>query len=156
MKNQNLYLNNLISNLEKQTIIMKNITFILFAIFFSLTSCCNDDETTQEEDNDKLEKLYQELVILSEVEDHTCNNPDEWSYTKLADVCGGERNIIYYKNIKSKTFFEKVELYKKLFVNYTKKWGGPNCSVFIIFPGKPIGLDCYNEKPRLIYEGYIY
>ncbi|MFB9079864.1 hypothetical protein ACFFLS_08235 [Flavobacterium procerum] len=130
---------------------MRILGIILSGVFFIIASCSNDRETTQEEDLAQLNKMHQELRDLSQIDNYSCSDPTEWKYVKLGDICGGEENIIYSKKINTATFLEKVDRYKRHFERYKKKWGFM-CGNYLIYWGPPSGIECYENKPRFVYN----
>ena len=73
---------------------MKNTFFILFAVFITLLSCNNDEETTRDQDADKLAKMHENLINESRINSETCTNIAEWDYVAFTDACGWKQYII--------------------------------------------------------------
>ncbi|MEN2400060.1 hypothetical protein GKZ90_0009740 [Flavobacterium sp. MC2016-06] len=131
---------------------MKKLSFILLVISFTFISCSNNDSESQKiEDSDRLTKMYKELITLSQYEIQTCTNPNEWAYVAIGEGCGGELDVIYSKKINTVEFLNKAAEYKKLRDIHIAKWG-LNCGEYFYYWGKPTGLDCYLEKPILLYN----
>lgn len=133
---------------------MKKISFIVFAICLIFASCSND-ENSQEEDSEKLEKMYDNIIVASLANSQTCTNPEEWNFAPIGSkACGGYAGyIVYSKKINSDEFLAKVKKYTDAQSVYNKKWGvGSDCSLAI----EPTGVECVDGKPKLIYFSEAY
>lgn len=134
-----------ITNLQSLT--MKKLSFILAALCVIFISCNNDDSNNkQEEDVKKLEKMYQEIVTLSQVNSQTCTDSKDWDFTAIgAKACGGpEKFIIYSKKINTAEFLVKVKTYTDARAAFNVKWNiVSTCDV----PVAPDGIGCVDGKP---------
>ena len=126
---------------------MKKLPFLLFAICFTIASC-SKDETTQEEEQARLDIMYQEIIDYSQIDSKACTNPDEWSFTKFgASTCSGY--LIYNKKIDLTVFQKKIDKYIEERGKFDVKWGVYyDC---IMMP-PPKSIECKNGKPTLIYD----
>lgn len=130
---------------------MKNIKFLFIALAISFFSCNNDDDSSQENENQNLSKMYTEIISASMVNSTPCTNPSEWSFKAIGSKsCGGSAGFIAYSlKINVTEFLKKVEDYTKAEDAYNKKWGiVSTCD--IILP--PTRVDCVNGKPTLMYS----
>lgn len=125
---------------------------LLFIITITLVSCSNDDEeSTQEEDQAKLEIMYKEIIDLSLAGTQYCTDSKDWDFTGIGSrACGGvQAYIVYSKKINTTQFLSKVEKYTELNTAYNKKWGVSSiCSVEI----PPKKIECVDGKPKMIYN----
>ncbi|MFD1605975.1 hypothetical protein ACFSJW_05165 [Flavobacterium artemisiae] len=128
---------------------MKKLGLLLFTICFVLSSCSNDSESSRQEEAEKLSKMFDELITLSEQKTRPCNNPEEWTYTKLNIPCH-HQFIVYSKKINTEVFLKKVERYKTAAKAHSKKWK-LECFDDVI-PGTLKGIECIDGKPILVYE----
>ncbi|WP_163411145.1 hypothetical protein [Flavobacterium ajazii] len=126
---------------------MKKLSFIVFIICFGAVSCSNDEDT-QKEDAQKLEKMHQEIVTLSLSTSQTCTNPEEWDFTSInSSACGGTNDfIIYSKKIDKVKFLAKVDQYLKAQAAYNKRWK-IDAACDLMLP--PAGIKCVEGKPKL-------
>lgn len=125
---------------------MKKISFILLTASLILTAC-SKDESTQEEESARLEKMYNEIVEYSQVSSKPCTNSDEWAFMKLgASSCSGY--IVYNKKIDVAVFQKKIDQYLEAQGKFGAKWKIYN--VCMMTP-PPTGIKCVDEKPTLIY-----
>lgn len=134
-----------ITNLQSLT--MKKSSFILAALCVIFMSCNNDESNNnQEEDLQKLEKMYQEIVTLSQVNSQTCTDSKDWDFTAIgAKACGGpEKFIIYSKKINTAEFLAKVKTYSDAKAAFNVKW---NISSTCDVPVPPDGIGCVDGKP---------
>jgi hypothetical protein len=100
---------------------MKKLNYILFFFCLIFVSCSNDD-TTQSEDSQKLDAMYNEIITLSLVNSQPCTNPDEWSFTAVnSSACGQNAGFIAYsKKINKEQFIKKVEKYLEAQIAFNK------------------------------------
>ncbi|MDP5201582.1 hypothetical protein [Flavobacterium sp. DG2-3] len=136
---------------------MKKLSFILLAAALACFSCSNDDGTTQEEDNAKLESLYNDIITYSKVDTEPCSNPEEWGFVKMYDTpcspTGGF--ILYSKKVDLAVLEKKIKEYNAYKAYINKKWGFyadvmPPCTD----PKVPTGVKCIDNKPQL-YFGFV-
>jgi hypothetical protein len=121
--------------------------FLLLSCTFFLLSC-SENETTQEEDFAKLQKMYVELESFA----HSlpCEDATEWRYAPIgAKPCGGPWSYMaYHSSINTKTFITKVDEYYRFNDHLNRKWGlGSDC--MYVFP--PSEITCNDAKPVLVY-----
>lgn len=128
---------------------MKKLVLLLFTTCFFLASCSNDNESSRQEDEDKLYKKFDELINLSEQYTSPCTNPDEWAYTEIINPCGHQL-MLYSKKINTTAFLQKVERYNKLSQAHKKKW--KLLCFDDVIQGTLKGIECIDGKPKLIYE----
>ncbi len=132
---------------------MKTIALSLSLLLAGITfvKCTTTVEPlTMEEEKAKLEKLYDEIVELSQSE--TCSNPDNWKYTAIGSkACGGPTGYIAYpKSIDESNFLSLVEDYTLTQKSYNEKSGMmSDCSL----PAEPTGITCEDGKAKLVYSG---
>lgn len=129
---------------------MKKLSFIVFIICFITVSCSNDEES-QNEDSQKLEKMYEDIVATSLANSEPCTNPQEWSYVGTgAKPCGGYAvYVVYSKKIDIEKFLEKIKKYSDAQKDYNKKWGlVSDCAMLV----QPTGIKCSEGKPALSYD----
>ncbi|GGF17233.1 hypothetical protein [Flavobacterium limi] len=130
---------------------MKKLSFIVFIVSFIAVSCSND-ENSQEEDSQKLDKMYDEIVAASLANSEPCTNPQEWSYVATgAKACGGYATyVVYSKKIDTEKFLEKIKKYSDAQKEYNKKWGAiSDCAMLVV---EPTGIKCSEGKPVLTYS----
>ena len=131
---------------------MKKLSFILAVLCLTFVSCNNDDansKTAKEEDVQKLEKMYQEIVILSQVNTTPCIDSKEWDFTAIGTkACGGpQKYILYSKKINTVDFLAKVKSYTEAEAAFNVKWNiVSTCDV----PVPPDGIGCVDGKPVLM------
>ena len=128
---------------------MKKLSFIVF-VFCLLFSSCSNDENSQEEDSEKLEKMYNEIITASS-NSEPCKNSQEWDFAPIGSkACGGHAGyIVYLKKINTDEFFSKIKKYTDAQSDFNKKWGIiSDCSI----PTMPIGVQCSEGKPVLSYS----
>jgi hypothetical protein len=87
---------------------MKKLSFIVFVVCLLISSCSND-ENSQEEDSQKLEKMRKEIIIISLSQSQPCTNPEEWDFAPMGSkACGGYvEYIVYSTKINEEQFFSK-------------------------------------------------
>jgi hypothetical protein len=132
---------------------MRFISLILTIFIISFTNCNKiegeiTESSTQKEDDDYLEMLYDEISEMAEKYD--CDNASKWRFTAIgAKACGGPVEYIAFSNkINTKLFLKKVELFTEQQAIYNKKWGIiSDCSI----PPEPEDVICENGKPKFIY-----
>lgn len=114
---------------------------------------CNNDEIRDNNDKEKdiqgLEKMYQEIVTLSQVNSQTCTDSNEWNFIAIGTkACGGpEKFIIYSKKINTADFQAKVKAYNEATVAFNLKWNiFSTCDVV----QAPDGIGCVDGKPVLL------
>lgn len=133
---------------------MKKIGLIAFIVCMTCMAftCENDDEeTTQEEDQAKLEIMYKEIIDFSLAGTQSCTDSKDWDFTGIgARSCGGfQAYIVYSKKINTAQFLNKVKDYTDAEAAYNKKWGvGSICSV----ENPPKKIECVEGKPKMIYN----
>ncbi|MEP7093297.1 MAG: hypothetical protein ABI793_04500 [Flavobacterium sp.] len=133
---------------------MKKLSFIAFAICLIFASCSND-ENSQEEDSEKLEKMYNEIIVASLANSQTCTNPEEWNFAAIGSkACGGDLGyIVYSKKINSDEFLAKVKKYTDAQSDYNKKWKIYSICDMILYPS---GIKCVDGKAKLSYSPGAY
>lgn len=133
---------------------MKKLGLIAFIVCMTCMAftCENDEpETTQEEDQAKLEIMYKEIIDLSLANTQSCTDSKDWDFVGIGSrACGGfQAYIVYSKKIDTTQFLSKVAKYTELSATYNKKWGvGSICSVEIL----PKKIECVDGKPKMIYN----
>ncbi|MEO8240035.1 MAG: hypothetical protein ABI576_18155 [Flavobacterium sp.] len=129
---------------------MKKLSFIAFAICLIFASCSND-ENSQEEDSEKLEKMYNEIIVASLANSQTCTNPEEWDFTVInSSACGEDFGFIaYLKKINTVEFLNKVKKYQEAQIEFQTKWKiFSTCDIRVA----PTGVACVDGKPKLTYS----
>ena len=129
---------------------MKKLSFIVF-VFCLLFSSCSNDESSQDEDTRKLDKMYNEIIAASLANSEPCTNPQEWDFVASgAKPCGGYAvYIVYSKKINVEKFLEKIKKHSDAQNDYNKKWGiVSDCALAVI----PSGIECSEGKPVLSYS----
>jgi hypothetical protein len=129
---------------------MKKLSFIVFIASILFLSCTTD-ENSQEQDSEKLEKMYNEIIVASLSNSEPCTNSEEWDFAPIGSkACGGHAGyIVYSKKIQTEEFFTKIKKYTDAQSDFNKKWGiMSDCSITI----KPAGVQCAEGKPVLIYS----
>lgn len=133
---------------------MKKLVLTAFIICMTCMAftCENEEETTtQEEDQAKLEMMYKEIIDLSLADTQSCTDSKDWDFTGIGSrACGGvQAYIVYSKKINTAQFLSKVKKYTELNTAYNKKWGVSSiCSVEI----PPKKIECVDGKPKMIYN----
>ncbi|WP_289658017.1 hypothetical protein [Flavobacterium panacagri] len=128
---------------------MKKLSYLLFAIFLIITSC-SKDESSREEEQARLDKMYQEIIDYSQINSKSCTNPEEWTFVKFgASLCSGY--IIYNKTVNVSVLQQKIDKYKEAQGKFDAKWGVYYALDCVMMP-PPTGIECVNEKPTLIYN----
>lgn len=128
---------------------MKKLSFIVFVV--CLLFSCSNDENSKEEDSQKLEKMYNEIIAVSLANSEPCTNSEEWDFAPIGSkACGGHAGyIVYSKKINTSEFLAKVKKYTDAQSAFNKEWGIiSDCSMII----KPTGIQCSDEKPVLSYS----
>jgi hypothetical protein len=131
---------------------MKNIFYFLITFSLLLFSCNNDDDkTSKEEENQKIAKMYDDIISFSMAKNTSCTNPEEWSFTAIGSKgCGGPTGYIPYSlKINTSEFLIKVENYNTKQVEYNKKWNIVS-DCMVVSP--PFGVVCIDGKPTLTYS----
>lgn len=129
---------------------MKKLSFIVF-VFCLIFSSCSNDENSQEEDSEKLEKMHNEIISASLANSEPCTNSQEWDFAPIGSKgCGGPTGyIVYSKKINTDDFFSKIKKYTDAQSDFNKKWGIiSDCSI----PTMPAGVQCSDGKPVLSYS----
>lgn len=132
------------TNLRK----MKSLILTGLIFSFLLSGCSTDSASTQEQEMQQLEKMYDEILLLSVTQE--CNNSADWDYTAIGSkACGGPIGYIAYSlKINTTTFLEKVKNYTNAQKEFNDKW---NISSTCEVPPAPISIKCENGKAVLIY-----
>ncbi|MEN2412711.1 hypothetical protein [Flavobacterium mesophilum] len=131
---------------------MKKLSFIIAIFCLTFVACNNDDadsNTSKEEDIQSLEKMYQEIVVLSQVNTTPCTDSNEWAFTAIGSkACGGPKQyILYSKKINTTVFLAKVKSYTEAEASFNVKWGiFSTCDV----PVAPDGIGCVDGKPTFL------
>lgn len=133
---------------------MKKITFIIIffcLIFSSCSSNSSDDGLTMEEESQKLDERYNEIIQLSLMNSQPCTNPDEWEFVLIsAGNCGAFKGYIpYSKKINKTDFLAKVKSYITDRGKFYSKWElFSDCAPTT----PPTGIECKDGKPNLIFK----
>lgn len=131
---------------------MKNLLFLFIAMCFTFGACSND-ETTQQEEAEKLDKMYDEIIHYSQVDSQPCTNPEEWAFIK-SEPSNCAAYILYNKKIDADILKKKIDNYIAARGKFNEKWGIYNTSVCMTTP-LPTGVECADGKPKLIYSSNI-
>ncbi|MFC6266149.1 hypothetical protein [Flavobacterium panici] len=103
-------------------------------------------ERTKEEQD--LEKLYNEIIALSDI-----NKPctGDWDFTAIGSkACGGpEKYIPYSLKINTTDFLAKVNYYSIMQESFNHKW---KVISFCDIPNRPKSVECVNGKATLMYN----
>jgi hypothetical protein len=168
------------SILCKKTKPMKKTNLIALAAFLMLTACSSDNEyfknenivvepvtdtlvkpvvdtvkvqdpeLLKNEESKNLEKMYAEIVALSE-NTKTCTNNSEWDFVPVGLKPCGEPNeyLIYSSKINTTDFLAKIRTYNTKQEEFNTKWKiNSTCDVV----PEPASIDCVDGKPTLIYK----
>ncbi|MBW1656292.1 hypothetical protein [Flavobacterium quisquiliarum] len=128
---------------------MKKLSFFLLAICITTISC-SKDESTREEEQARLDKMYQEIIDYSQINSKSCTNPEEWTFMKYSPSnCSGY--IIYNKAVDADIFRKKIDQYREAQGKFDAKWGVYYTSVCPVRPA-PTSIECIDGKPSLIYS----
>ncbi|WP_264537003.1 hypothetical protein [Flavobacterium sp. N1736] len=131
---------------------MKKLSFIVFAFCLLLASCSSDSNgPTMEEESQKLDAMYSEIIELSLMNSQPCTNPDEWEFVLLSPSnCGAFKGYIpYSKKINKTEFLAKVKTYIHDRGAYYSKWQlVADCAPTT----PPIGIECTDGKPKVIFN----
>lgn len=87
---------------------MKKLNYIAIIFLFGIClSCSKNNELTQEQEAQNLNKLFTEIESLATNEN--CNESTEWTFTSYGSkACGGPAGFIAYsKNIDTEFFLEE-------------------------------------------------
>lgn len=129
---------------------MKKITFLLLTLCIAFSSC-NTDESTQEEEAARLDKMYNEVIAYSQKNSKACTDPNDWSFVKFSGFCS--EYIIYHKSVDVTVLQRKIDKYVTAKGNFDAKWGILyDCMV----TPAPIGIKCSNDKPILSFDSVPY
>lgn len=130
---------------------MKRISLLFMTIAFIFMGCSNDDDQTQEQESQKLDQMYQEIIALSLVTTEACTNSDDWAFTAIGHKsCGGPTGYIAYSlKIDTAAFLKKVENYTKAQKEFNIKWGIPSTCEMAI---PPTGVSCVDGKATLVFD----
>ncbi len=128
---------------------MKNISYFIFIVFFGFTACNSDESISQESELKTLQEQFEEITNM--VEDATCDDPNNWTFTAYGSkACGGPQGFIAYPlTIDTITFLEKIEAYNLAEEQFNRKWGVISDCALV---PSPESLMCENGKPVLIYS----
>jgi len=99
--------------------------------------------SSQKHDQEKIEKLRNEILALSE--SVPCDNPQEWRFIPMGyKACGGPQEyVLYSTKIDTNDFKKKVEEYTIETRNLSKKWSIASDCMYVLPPG---GVKCDNGK----------
>ncbi len=131
---------------------MKKLSFIVFALCLLFSSCSNNsDEPSMEEESQKLDARYREIIEISLMNSEPCTNPNEWEFVLISPShCGGFKGYIpYSKKINKPDFLAKVNDYIRDRGKFTSKWHLiSDCAP----TNPPTGIECVDGKPTLIFK----
>jgi len=105
-------------------------------------------DTTIEHDRAVLDTLLTEIRNIAESE--TCENADEWKFTRIGSkACGGPTGYVAYSDkIDEAGFLEKVQAYTNAEADFNRKWGiFSNCAI----EPEPKSVSCENGKAVFNY-----
>jgi len=105
-------------------------------------------DTTIEHDRAVLDTLLTEIKDIAE--SVTCENADEWKFTRIGSkACGGPTGYIAYSDkIDEAKFLEKVQAYTIAEADFNRKWGIiSDCAI----EPEPKSLSCVDGKAVLNY-----
>ncbi|PWJ42802.1 hypothetical protein [Sediminitomix flava] len=130
---------------------MKRLCYFL-PLLLLLFAC---DESSQLEDKADLEKLYAQIVELSE--SVPCENADDWRFTSFGEsLCGGPKGYIpYASSIDTVSFLMLVELYTNKEISYNAKYEGVQICQFVYYT-YPLGVECVEGKAEIIYNNDLW
>lgn len=130
-------------------IAMKKIKLIWILVLVGICfSCVNDDEMSQEQEAQNLNRMFSEIESLALSE--SCNDSSNWTFTSIGSkACGGPVGYIAYSlNIDTELFLDKINEHKIAQQEFNKKWGiMSDCSL----PSEPYRVECENGKAVLKY-----
>jgi hypothetical protein len=127
---------------------MKTISLFILPLYLTFISCSNDNSNSQEIDSKNLEKMYDEILVLSNSKQ--CENSTEWRFTAIGSkACGGPTGyIVYSQKINTSAFLDKVEKYTAAERTFNSKWSiTSTCDV----PPEPLNISCIEGKAKLVY-----
>ncbi|WP_339920471.1 hypothetical protein [uncultured Flavobacterium sp.] len=127
---------------------MKNLKLLILVIGLIVTSCSNDNGTSQEQEAQNLEKMHAEILSLAVSKQ--CENPADWNFTPIGSkACGGPTGFIAYSlKLNTTDFLDKVEKYTNSQKEFNNKWGIiSTCDV----PPSPTSIKCVNNTAELVY-----
>ncbi len=131
-----------------------NITSTCEVVTRPIDVACVNGKATLLYENDRsaekqdLEKLYNEIIVLSE-SNKSCSG--EWNFIAIgAKACGGpEKYIPYSLKINTSDFFAKVNIYNAKQMEFDEKWKiNSTCDII----PRPKSVECVDGKPTLIYN----
>ena len=111
-------------------------------------NCVFGNSATQKMDNEKLDRLYAEIIRLSK--SRICKNPKEWDFIGVGSkACGGPAEYIAYSTkIDTICFLAKVKEHQIAEKKYNIKWGiYSDCAIV----KAPTGITCSSGNVELIY-----
>lgn len=129
---------------------MKKLSFLLLALCLAFTSC-SKDESSREEEQARLDKMYDELIEYSQVNSKTCTNPEEWNILKYGEsACSGF--YIYNKSVDAAVFRKKVDSYREARSKFDAKWG----VYYDAYPCETVVMNtrisCVEGKATIVYD----
>ncbi|WP_343697511.1 hypothetical protein [Flavobacterium sp.] len=140
---------------------MKKITLLAITICLTFTACTpeeylkpkspavtQDDQSLKEEESKNLEKMYNEIVALSD-SNAACSG--DWDFIAIGKKpCGEpEKYIPYSLKINKTDFLAKVNSYNAKQETFNNKWNiSSTCEVV----PKPVAAACINGKATLLYQ----
>jgi len=147
---------------------MKKINLIAIAASLMFTACSadieyvkndntvvdtvkvQDSKILQDEESKNLEKMYAEIVVLSD-NTKACTNNSDWDFIPVGSKpCGGPNEyLIYSSKINTTDFLAKIRTYNAKQEDFNTKWEiNSTCEVV----PQPASIDCVDGKPTLIYK----
>jgi len=109
-----------------------------------------DSKILQDEESKNLQKMYGEIVVLSD-NSKACTNNNDWDFVPVGSKpCGGPNEyLVYSLKINTTDFLAKIRTYNAKQEEFNNKWKIiSTCEVV----SEPASIDCVNGKPTLIYK----
>lgn len=130
---------------------MKIISYISVLLYVVIVSCNDggqEDESTYEQDLQRLEQMFNEIESLAG--SVPCEDASIWNITAYGSkACGGPIGYIAYPNsIDTETFLSLIEEHKIAQSNFNVKWGIVSDCAIIPPPSQVI---CEDGEPIFVY-----
>lgn len=130
---------------------MKKLCFIVFVLSLLFVSC-NNDESTREEEQARLEKMYNEIIEYSQIKSKTCTNPADWNIIKYGESMCSDY-FIYNKSIDVDVLRKKADKYREARGKFDAKWGvyydAYPCQTLAYYSAR---ISCVEGRATLVYE----
>lgn len=123
----------------------KLLPILLICLIFS---ACKKKVSTKQEDEQRLNMIYQQIKSMSE--QVACTNEADWRFVAYSEKsCGGAIAYIPYSiKIDVPVFLKLINQYREYQQQYNDKWG--IVSDCMAIPA-PKSVTCENGKPKLVF-----